>query len=76
MLHVTFNQNVYLVAVPGPCFDTSSETPVEFLFFSIAYNYLKEMHTFIIGFFFQNFTWPLPFSNEPDDFKMDSSLLK
>ena len=44
MLHVIFKQNVYLVAVPGPCFEIPSETPVELLFFNIAYKYLKEMH--------------------------------
>ena len=43
MLHVIFNQHMHLVAVPGTCFDTPSETLVELLFFSIAYNYLKEM---------------------------------
>ena len=43
MFHVIFNQHMYVVAAPGSCFEIPSETPVELLFFSIAYNYLKEM---------------------------------
>ena len=74
-LPVIFNQQMYLVAVSGPCFEIISETPVELLFFSTAYNYLKEMHMRSC-FFLQIFSWPLPFSNEPVVFKVDSNLLK
>ena len=68
MFQVIFNQQMYLVAVPGSCFEIPSETPVELLFFSIAHAQFL--------FFFQIYSWPWLFSNEHVDFKGDFYLLK